>query len=1049
MKRWFDILFSFHFRYICTHQLTLNSLKGKGMTHKYYAFISYSRADEEWAKWLQHEFEHYRLPATLNGRTDLPTEFRPIFRDVDELSAGNLPTQIFNALSQSRFLVVICSPHAAKSQWVNKEIADFIEIGRQKGIDHVANIFPFIVEGTPHSSGIDECFPEILRNMKAQDERIGGNIQESGRDKAFVKTLAGTLQIGFDTLWNRYEKEKIEEEQRKREERDKLLITQSRFLSEKAKELIDQGNTNRAALLLLEALPQNISDPDDRPLIPEAEFLLRKAVEYKSIVFDGRIIPGSRVLSQQARTVVTFRDDTILLWHVDTGECSCLDFEYGIKNAAFSPSGNYFAGFTDNRIAVWDFHTRQLIASQTLDNGYSLSSKIDFLEDEKLISLEDEVNNGYVYDTTTNSVYWDRDRQWTPLRSNQAELCNKEQMQFSTVSPSGRYVATLDQRQIKLFDLEQNSCIFYVDDEFSPSCIAAFCHPANAIVYINGANELKWCNWDSGETKAIDYTPQFPVRAFAYLPSSNELVLLGNHMLSVIPLNLSSIRELPRLKLHQPRFVPHTRYLAAIVEENTGKYLYKTELWDMDKSKDAVQSETYRHTILPQRFISESHFAIKSFNFSSDASLLVELRADNSITVYQGSDGSCVGQIKAFKERVVSASFSPCNRYIIATSEDNDITIWGLHPLTLLHTIHTVTPIRNAMCSADGKWILSTHEHEIGLYAWDGLKCIGRIKAPLLQEARFSACGQYILAALKNGVKVYRLSGEEVNQIRFNKRVAYSNECSYIDELYGFSPIYGSDLLILNYESSCYIGNLHQKKVEKIDGPVSNITSITTCGEYLLCDNRLFVRADGGVLSPPSHRHGHQGESESGMSSITFPNGTSYLWVGYIDANASQIFRQAIRQIRVSAENCIYGKNTHHSDLEGGVIYHIDTDVWTDSAWPAHGQPDAFGSIRILNDTFELLFEESPNLCNGGDRSNLTVIERKSRKPVCTYKSHTPEETIVDATFSPNGDAVIFITDRFLYIKPFVALQYCIDETYRRFQGSQLTKEERARYYLE
>ena len=68
--------------------------------YKYYAFISYKREDEEWAAWLQHEFEHYRLPSTLNGRSDLPTEFGPVFRDVDELSAGNLPAQIHEALEE-------------------------------------------------------------------------------------------------------------------------------------------------------------------------------------------------------------------------------------------------------------------------------------------------------------------------------------------------------------------------------------------------------------------------------------------------------------------------------------------------------------------------------------------------------------------------------------------------------------------------------------------------------------------------------------------------------------------------------------------------------------------------------------------------------------------------------------------------------------------------------------------------------------------------------------------------------------------------------------
>ena len=100
--------------------------------YKYYAFISYSRQDEEWAMWLQHELEHYHLPDNLKNREDLPKEFHPVFRDVDELKAGDLPTQICKALESSMHLIVICSPHAVNSQWVNKEITDFIEIGRNK-----------------------------------------------------------------------------------------------------------------------------------------------------------------------------------------------------------------------------------------------------------------------------------------------------------------------------------------------------------------------------------------------------------------------------------------------------------------------------------------------------------------------------------------------------------------------------------------------------------------------------------------------------------------------------------------------------------------------------------------------------------------------------------------------------------------------------------------------------------------------------------------------------------------------------------------------------
>ena len=108
---------------------------------KYFAFISYKSEDTEWATWIQHELEHYRLPSSFNGRTDVPQELRPVFRDIDELSAGNLPEQIREALMDSQNLIVICSPEAAKSPWVNQEIETFISLGRTE------RIFPFIVEG--------------------------------------------------------------------------------------------------------------------------------------------------------------------------------------------------------------------------------------------------------------------------------------------------------------------------------------------------------------------------------------------------------------------------------------------------------------------------------------------------------------------------------------------------------------------------------------------------------------------------------------------------------------------------------------------------------------------------------------------------------------------------------------------------------------------------------------------------------------------------------------------------------------------------------------
>ena len=172
---------------------------------EYFAFISYQREDEKWAKWLADELEHYHLPTTLNGK-DLPKSLRPIFRDVDELSAGNLPQQIYHALSISKNLSVVCSLRSAQSEWVNKEIEDYISIKGGKADD----IYPFIVEGTAFSKdAASECFPEVLRQLPPNEERLGGNINEQGgRNAAVVKIIAGMLGIDFDSLWQKYEREK-------------------------------------------------------------------------------------------------------------------------------------------------------------------------------------------------------------------------------------------------------------------------------------------------------------------------------------------------------------------------------------------------------------------------------------------------------------------------------------------------------------------------------------------------------------------------------------------------------------------------------------------------------------------------------------------------------------------------------------------------------------------------------------------------------------------------------------------------------------------------
>ncbi len=128
----------------------------------YFVFISYSCKDNEWAIWLRHELEHSHMSASFNGRTDVRDNLWKVSRDRDELSAGpEWDTQVQKALDNTNNLIVICSPHSAKSDAVNKENGTFIAFGREY------HIFPFIVEGGKP----EDCVPPVLRHAK-----LGGNV---------------------------------------------------------------------------------------------------------------------------------------------------------------------------------------------------------------------------------------------------------------------------------------------------------------------------------------------------------------------------------------------------------------------------------------------------------------------------------------------------------------------------------------------------------------------------------------------------------------------------------------------------------------------------------------------------------------------------------------------------------------------------------------------------------------------------------------------------------------------------------------------------------
>jgi hypothetical protein len=168
---------------------------------QYRAFISYSHADRDAARWLHRALETYRLPSRLVGRPgprgEIPAGLDPIFKDREDLPAANdLTAEVSAALQASGCLVVLCTPAAAASRYVEQEIALFRAAHPDRPI--LAALFA----GEP-----DAAFPAALRRLAdgSPIEPLAADFRKAGDGKrlALLKIVAGVAGVDLDALVQR------------------------------------------------------------------------------------------------------------------------------------------------------------------------------------------------------------------------------------------------------------------------------------------------------------------------------------------------------------------------------------------------------------------------------------------------------------------------------------------------------------------------------------------------------------------------------------------------------------------------------------------------------------------------------------------------------------------------------------------------------------------------------------------------------------------------------------------------------------------------------
>lgn len=280
------------------------------LMEKYDAFISYSHAEDnaEIAEALHKKLEHYRIPSQIQKITG-KKKIERVFRDKEELPlSANLTENIYTALDNSEYLIVLCSPESRASQWVQREIEYFA------GVHGKERIFAVLIKGEP-----EDVFPPILcekteikTDINGQNyiitepvEPLAADVRGYSKkerlkklDAEFLRLIAGILQCPYDELKQRHQEYRMKiaiaamsavmflgiafgmysayQRNQVNTAYQQSLINQMKSLSEESERYLDGGDRISALKTALEV--QIEGQISIHPIVPEQIYALNKAL---------------------------------------------------------------------------------------------------------------------------------------------------------------------------------------------------------------------------------------------------------------------------------------------------------------------------------------------------------------------------------------------------------------------------------------------------------------------------------------------------------------------------------------------------------------------------------------------------------------------------------------------------------------------------------------------------------------------------------------------------------------------------------------------------
>ncbi len=434
---------------------------------------------------------------------------------------------------------------------------------------------------------------------------------------------------------------------------NELLTNQSRFVAEKAWQLVDEGDSYMARRLLLHALK-------NYPYTVEAESALMKAMKHETAVLRGHTASVTSVAFSPdgSRIVSGSRDWTLILWDAKSGKPigEPMSGHTGeVTSVAFSPDGSRIvSGSADSTLILWDAKSGKPIGKTVRGHTDGVNA-VAFSPDGSRIVSGAADNTLILWDAKSGKPIGD------PMRG------HTDQVNAVAFNPDGsRIVSGSTDNTLILWDAKSGKPIGDPMRGHTDWVRAVAFSPDGSRV-VSGSWDNTLILWDAKSGKPIGEPMRghtWRVNAVAFSHDGSRIVS-GSDDNTLILWDAKSgklIGDPMRGQMGRVTSVTFSPNDSRIVSGSWNKTLI---LWDAESGKP-IGDPMRGHTT-----------SVNAVAFSPDGSRIVSGSDDGTLILWDAKSGKPIGDpMRGHTDGVYAVAFSPDGSRIVSGAGDSTLILW-------------------------------------------------------------------------------------------------------------------------------------------------------------------------------------------------------------------------------------------------------------------------------------------------------------------------------------------------------------------------------------